>query len=233
MITKLEEKIGGRNRMEQENSHFKDFIQNTSLIDMPFCNGTFTWSNRRVGRHQIASKLDCFLISDNAVHLGGDFSATILSHTGSDHWPIALQWQRPGNLTRRPFRFEEFWLSHPSLKDFVKTTWTSFIPPEGSKMYQFQQKLRFLKNHLKRWNRETFGNIFTVQQELTKELAELQQKIIIKGHTKETLDQERRIHNQLEERRKQEEIYWKQKSRIRWLKEGERNTKFFHRTIVQ
>jgi len=45
MITKLEEKIGGRTRLEQENTHFKDFIQNTSLIDLHFCNGTFTWSN--------------------------------------------------------------------------------------------------------------------------------------------------------------------------------------------
>jgi len=121
--------------MDQENSHFKDFIENTSLIDMPFCNGSFTWSDHRAGKHQIASKLDRFLISDNAVHLGGDFLAAILSHTGSDHWSIALQWQRPGNLTRRPFRFEEFWLSHPSFKDFVKTTWTSFTPPEGSKMF--------------------------------------------------------------------------------------------------
>jgi len=85
MITKLEENIGGRNRLDPESSHFKEFIQNASLIDMPFGNGTFTWSNRRAGRHQIVSKLDRFLLSDNAVHLGGDFSAAILPHTGSDH----------------------------------------------------------------------------------------------------------------------------------------------------
>lgn len=55
-------------------------------------------------------------------------------------------------------------------------------------MYQFQQKLRFLKNHLKRWNRETFGNIFTAQQELNQEMIALQQKIITEGHTEDTLE---------------------------------------------
>lgn len=131
MITKTEEKIGGRTRLEPEVEYFKDFIQNASLIDMPFCNGTYTWSNRRAGTHKIASKLDRFLISENATHLGGDLSTAILAHTGSDHWPIALQWQRPGDLTNRPFCFEGFWLSHPTFKEYVRSTWKSIVPPEG------------------------------------------------------------------------------------------------------
>jgi len=90
----------GRTRMEQENEHFKEFIQNNTLIDSQFCNGTHTWSNRRIGRHQIASKLDRFLLTDNIVHLGGDITAAILPYAGSDHWPIALQWQRPGNANK-------------------------------------------------------------------------------------------------------------------------------------
>eukprot|EP00253_Pinus_taeda_P024854 PITA_24854 len=90
MITKLEENKGGRTMLEQENGHFKEFIQNNLLIDMQFSNGMHTWSNCRAGQQQIASRLDRFLISDNAVHLGDDISASILPYTGSDHWPISL-----------------------------------------------------------------------------------------------------------------------------------------------
>jgi len=135
MITKLEEKQGGRIRMDQENVHFKDFIQNNSLIDLQFCNGTHTWSNRRAKKYKIASKLDRFLITDNSVHLGGDIVAAILPYSGSDHWPISLQWQRPDNTTKRPFCFKECWLTHPAFKDFVKTVWSTFFLPEGSKMF--------------------------------------------------------------------------------------------------
>jgi len=60
-------------------------------------------------------------------------------------------------------------------------------------MFQFQQKLKYLKTQIKKWNQETFGNIFNAQQNLNKEMADLQQQIITKGHTNWTLEQEQCI----------------------------------------
>jgi len=86
--------IGGKKRghcrINREGPILKDFIRDNWMIDLPTNNGLFTWNNKRAAPLQIAWRLDRFLISDNAVHLGGAFTASILPFSGSDHWPIAL-----------------------------------------------------------------------------------------------------------------------------------------------
>ena len=64
-------------------------------------------------------------------------------------------------------------------------------------------------------------------------MKQLQQRIISERRIDELLEQEKYLESQISKRAGQEETLWRQKSRIRWLKEGEKNTKNFHRTTIQ
>ena len=57
-------------------------------------------------------------------------------------------------------------------------------------MYQFQQKRKYLKGHIKKWNVESFGNIFQEKQRLDNKMKDIQQEIMARGYSDHLRDQE-------------------------------------------
>ena len=89
-------------------------------------------------------------------------------------------------------------------------------------MYNFQQKLKALKAKIRTWNKEEFGNIFEDKKSLIQDIDLLQQKGMDTGWDVEMKEKEKDLLTQLDARERQEEIYRKQKSRVKWLQEGEK-----------
>jgi len=128
--------------------------------------------------------------------------STILNLLGSNHWPIQLWMDVPSTPGKKPFHFEQFWIDHPNFQANIQDWWRQAEITHGSKMYRFQQKLKNLKKTLKLWNKKTFDSIFDSQKQLSGQMEEIQIQIREQGLTDELKEQELKVAQQIEERKR-------------------------------
>ena len=117
--------------------------------------------------------------------VGGNLKAVILPAAGLDHWPIRLEWDNGGVNPHRLFRFEKFWLLQPDFQEKLTDWWEISPPIRGTHMYQFHQKLKHLKDCIKKWNKESFDNIFQEKKVLEIKIQQLQSRVMLTSYTKE------------------------------------------------
>lgn len=96
-------------------------------------------------------------------------------------------------------------------------------------MFILAQKLRNLKAAFKHWNKETFGDVHLKVKHALHDLDVIQKQIHYAGHSDELQVVEQQAQISLQQALSFEETFWKEKSRLRWFNEGDRNTSFFHK----
>ena len=135
---------------------FSDFISEQSLIDLPLEGGSFTWSNLQ--EVESKARLDSFLFSTNWKAKFPNVCQRRMSMLLSDHFPIVLEGGAFHHGGRRLFRFENMWLKDEGFVKRVRSWWESYHF-QGAPSFVLANKLKLLKNDLKKWNVEVFGNV--------------------------------------------------------------------------
>lgn len=205
-------------------ANFRDRMDRCNLVDMGAEGPKFTWSNGRKGMALIRKRLDRALCNSDWSSLFPEGMVRILPRTYSDHAPVLIHTLRIASRgrTKRPFRFEAAWLLDPRFHDVAKNSWLG---------NNFADKIISLTNKVSKWNKESFGNIFRKKKWILGRIEGIQRAQSNQPmHSLQCLEKDliADYNNILN----QEELLWFQKSRSKWLVEGDRNTKFFHLSTI-
>jgi len=156
----------------------------------------------------------------------GNVSQRVLPRVISDHCPILVESSVVGR-GHGAFKFENMWLKVKGFVEKVQQWWIRYCFT-GSPSFFLAQKLKALKEDLKKWNKEVFGNL-AFKKSLLFELFGLDVKEGILGLLHEDHARRTQVKGEIKVLASMEETFWRQKSRALYVKEGDNNARFFHR----
>ncbi|TYH01219.1 hypothetical protein ES288_A09G040200v1 [Gossypium darwinii] len=216
------EKDGGRRKPKVLMEEFRTIVDELAVVDLKTDNGWFTWVNNREGSARVKERLDRFLMSANAVNSFPFLETRVIRQSSSDHDAISLdtEGRRPRDGPMDPrlcFRYEVCWARNEAAKTIIKGVWQ-----RGNQ--DIMEKITNVGKELGRWQ-------YKKLKQLRNQIGSLQADInrLIDGQGSDNEGKKlKAVWLKLGNLLDTEEKFWAQRSRVMWLKEGDRNTRFFH-----
>jgi len=199
-------------------------VTELELIDLHLHGRRYTWSNER--RSPTLVRLDRALVSLQWEALHPDCHLLALSSDASDHCPLLLQTNLYSHHMRR-FHFESFW---PKTAGFQEALIQGWVSTSGSSdpLRQLDERFRNLTRELQRWAAHRIDNI--------REQLLMARAIILRldraADLRQLSDSEHQLRKDLKLKTlglaSLERTMARQKARVRFLADGDANTKYFH-----
>ena len=168
------------------------------------------------------------LVSDDWLSKWPDSSQFNLERNYSDHCPILMN-SKHTNWGPKPFRVFDALLSNKDYTKVVRDCWSA-NQPMGWGSYALKCKLQNLKHRLKTWSRDNCGDLGNKVKQTQKKLNDLENSLT--AHPSDQQVQElKKTQSDLWEQSFLHESIVRQKSRSKWIKEGDGNTSYFHKII--
>ena len=209
------EKVGGPARWEGSFTAFRSFVSQNGLWNLKHSGNHLSWRGNRY-THFIRSRLDRSLTNCSWSEQYPMGRCRYLRFEGSDHRPLVTYFNGAMPKKRGVFRFDRTLTEKEEVEALVEEAW-NHDPLES-----VIAKLNACRRSIIRWAKEQnlkHNMVINQNQEaLERALSAAVPDPALIGVLTDTL----------REAYKEEELFWLQRSRIMWLRSGDRNTGFFH-----
>ncbi|PRQ56718.1 putative RNA-directed DNA polymerase [Rosa chinensis] len=227
-ICERSDKMGGVLRSVRLMNDMKEALVFCELDDIQFVGPRFTWRGIR-GGEEVRVRLDRFTCSLPWRDLFPASRVRHLDPSTSDHVPILLevriQKKRRKKRKKKRFKFEECWLLDETCKEVVKSSWESVSGVGPTQL--LWNRMQSTRAALESWSEKSFGCI-------RKEIAKIRNQLSVfyDSSLSAPLEEDRvALQLKLNDLLHQEQVFWRQRAKVFWLKDGDLNTKFFHQRV--
>lgn len=157
-----------------------------------------------------------------------NFESPVVRHLVSpvsDHVALHVNCARMEDvrIKKKIRQYEVMWERDPALQEIIARAWEA--AGQKTSLGDVHAALRSTMSKLFEWSRVKFGSI---KNELEKSRSQLEELMLMNADRCEI----RKVTDKMNELLYREELMWLQRSRIDWLKAGDRNTKIFHAKSV-
>ncbi|XP_021770438.1 uncharacterized protein LOC110734577 [Chenopodium quinoa] len=221
------EKEGGPPRSERMMDAFREAIDNCTMRDLGYTGNIFTWERGNSMEIFVRERLDRFIATEDRCTL---FPECVVKNlpilkSQSDHALIVLTTENhtAGFGGHTGFKFEALWLSNEECGEVVGQGWRDSV---GCSM---ASRVAICSEKLASWAALTFGLVKKRIKKGEKRLSELKRGAMDAAK----LEMCNSLSNELDELYKLEESYWHARARVNELRDGDKNTKYFHHKASQ